>query len=191
VNTLTLPAMKAGAILADPPIPFEAWSRKGEGPRSPQAHYSCLAFEELAAIPVASVAAPNCFLFLWMPSRSMPLVLPLMNAWGFTFSGKAFAWAKQNRNGSWFMGTGYGTRKNSEDCWLGRRGKPRRKDSKEARKVSELIIARRREHSRKPDGVYERIEAFCDGPYLELFARQQWPNWICVGDELGKFQLEI
>ena len=24
--------------------------------------------------------------------------------------------------------------------------------------------------------------------YVELFARQQWPGWICIGDELRKFQ---
>lgn len=56
--------------------------------------------------------------------------------------------------------------------------------------MRELIVAPRREHSRKPDEVYSRIEALCDGPYVELFARQQSPNWICVGDEAGKFQVE-
>jgi N6-adenosine-specific RNA methylase IME4 len=45
-----------------------------------------------------------------------------------------------------------------------------------------------REHSRKPDEIYGRIEALCDGPYLELWARQQWLNWSCVGDEVGKFE---
>ena len=44
--------------------------------------------------------------------------------------------------------------------------------------VRELIIAPRREHSRKPDEQYERIERFCAGPYVELSARQQWPGWF-------------
>jgi N6-adenosine-specific RNA methylase IME4 len=142
-----------GAILADPPIPFDAWSRKGEG-RSPQHHYKCSAFEELAAIPIASVAAlPDCFLFLWIPLRSVFLVEPLMEAWGFTFSGSGFVWVKQNRSGNgWFMGGGYSTRKNAEICWLGRRGKPRRKSAG----VRELIIAPVREHSRKPDLFADR-----------------------------------
>src|SRR5262249_12947878 len=76
----------AGDILADPPIPFVTWSPKGEG-RSPQQHYRCAAFDELAALPVASVAAPHSFLFLWIPLRSVFLVEPLMRAWGFKFSG--------------------------------------------------------------------------------------------------------
>jgi N6-adenosine-specific RNA methylase IME4 len=181
---LTLPDIKAGAILADPPLAFATWSSKGEG-RSPQHHYTCLSFDRLAAIPIGSVAARNCFLFLWIPLRSAFLVRPLMQAWGFTFSGAGFGWVKQNRSGvGYFMGGGYITRHNIEVCWLGRRGSPRRKSAG----VRELIVAPVREHSRKPDEVYQRIEALCDGPYLELFARQRWPGWICVGDEVGKFQ---
>jgi len=181
---IALPHIRAGAILADPPIPFETWSPRGEG-RSPQRHYRCLSFDALAAMPIANVAAPNCFLFLWVPLRSVFLVEPLMQAWGFKFSGSAFCWAKQNKSGiGWFMGNGHTTRKNVEICWLGRRGSPERVSAG----VRELIIAPVREHSRKPDEVYMRIEEFCDGPYLELFARQCWPGWTCVGDEVGKFQ---
>jgi N6-adenosine-specific RNA methylase IME4 len=180
---IILPDGKFGAIMADPPIPFIPWSRKGDG-RSPQHHYKCEKFDELAATPIASVAAPDCFLFLWVPLRSVFVVEPLMRAWGFVYSGSGFVWAKQNPSGvGWAMGGGYSTRKNAEVCWLGRRGTPRRKSAG----VRELIISRRREHSRKPDEIYERIEALCDGPYLELWARQQWPNWTCVGDEVGKF----
>jgi N6-adenosine-specific RNA methylase IME4 len=183
---MTLPDIAAGAIAADPPLPFKTWSRKGEG-RSPQHHYKCPEFEQLATIPVARVAALHCFLFLWIPLRSVFLVEPLMRAWGFTFSGSALAWAKLNPKGAgWFMGGGYGTRKNVEVCWLGRRGSPRRKSAG----VRELIIAPVREHSRKPDEIYSRIESFSNGPYLELFARQQWPGWTCIGDEIDKFRRE-
>ena len=82
------------------------------------------------------------------------------------------------------MGNGYGTRQNSEICWLGRRGSPRRK----AKDVRELIIAQRREHSRKPDEQYERIEALCAGPYVELFARQRRPGWTAWGDQIDHFK---
>jgi N6-adenosine-specific RNA methylase IME4 len=181
---LTLPDIKASALLVDPPLAFRTWSPRGEG-RSPQHHYACLSFEQLAALPILRVASSHCFLFLWIPLRSVFLVEPLMRAWGFAFSGAAFAWVKQNRNGlGWFMAGGYGTRHNVEVCWLGRRGSPRRKSAG----VRELIIAPVREHSRKPDEIYSRIESLCDGPYLELFARQQWPGWTCVGDEVGKFR---
>jgi N6-adenosine-specific RNA methylase IME4 len=175
---------KFGAIMADPAIPFVAWSGKGEG-RTPQAHYKCEAFDKIAALPVASVAAQDCFLFLWVPLRSVFLVAPLMERWEFKFSGAAFSWVKlYPKQLTPCMGGGYGTRHNVEICWLGRRGKPERK----SKGVRELIVSPRREHSRKPDEVYERIETFCDGPYLELCARQRWPGWTCIGDQVGKFK---
>ena len=172
-----------GAILADPGIAFDTWSAKGEG-RSPQRYYRCSPFAELAELPLARFAADDAFLFLWMPLRSVDSVKPSMTAWGFQFSGSAFVWAKTNGSGgSWFMGCGYSTRKNVEVCWLGRRGSPQR----QSKAVRELIVAPRREHSRKPDEVYARIEALCAGPYLELYARQRWPGWTCIGDQSERF----
>jgi N6-adenosine-specific RNA methylase IME4 len=199
--------INARVITAYPPIPFKTWSGKGEG-RSPQHHYRCEEFDELAATPVASIAAPDCFLLMWCPLRSIDWVHPLMKAWGFEFSGAGFTWIKLNKKinvavaaalrsvadnatmserarlEGFFMGGGYGTRHNTEVCWLWRRGNPKRK----SKGVRELIIAPVREHSRKPDEIYARCEALSDGPYVELFARQQWPGWICIGDEVGKFQ---
>jgi N6-adenosine-specific RNA methylase IME4 len=172
-----------GAIMADPGIAFTAYSPKGEG-RSPQRHYRCDPFDELCALPPATIAAEDSFLFLWVPLRSIDLVKPLMTTWGFRFSGSAFVWAKLNKRGAgFFMGNGFGTRHNAEICWLGRRGHPQRK----SKGVRELIVAPIREHSRKPDEVYQRIEALCTGPYVELFARQQWPGWVCLGNESARF----
>ena len=48
---------------------------------------------------------------------------------------------------------------------------------------------KRREHSRKPDEIYSRIEALVDGPYLEMFARQRWPGWDSLGNEVDKFEV--
>jgi N6-adenosine-specific RNA methylase IME4 len=63
---------------------------------------------------------------------------------------------------------------------IGTRGKPHRVNAD----VAELIIASRREHSRKPDEVYERVERLVAGAYLELLAsaeaphREGWTHWI-------------
>jgi N6-adenosine-specific RNA methylase IME4 len=43
-----------------------------------------------------------------------------------------------------------------------------------AKDVRKLLISPRREHSRKHDEVYGRIER---GAYLELIARQSRPGW--------------
>jgi N6-adenosine-specific RNA methylase IME4 len=53
--------------------------------------------------------------------------------------------------------------------------------------VREIVLAPVREHSRKPSEVYRRIERFCAGPRIELFARERRPGWISWGDEIDRF----
>jgi N6-adenosine-specific RNA methylase IME4 len=42
-----------------------------------------------------------------------------------------------------------------------------------------LVVDKRREYSRKPDAVRERIEELIEAPYLELFSRETKPGWDC------------
>src|SRR5262245_22819431 len=181
-----LPRGHFGAVLADPPWKYVTYSERGQG-RSASRHYEVMMFEEIATLPVRDLAAPDAWLFLWVPSPHLPFGFQLIERWGFRYSGKAFAWAKQNPSGvGWHMGTGFTTRKNSEDCLLGRRGRPPIK----AQDVRELIVAPRRKHSQKPDEQYARIERLVDGPYVELFARQRRSGWHYWGNETDKFELQ-
>jgi N6-adenosine-specific RNA methylase IME4 len=50
-----------------------------------------------------------------------------------------------------------------------------------------IILAPVREHSRKPDQFYTRVQRYCDGPYLDLFARERRPGWDCWGDQVDMF----
>lgn len=186
-----LPLFTYGLIACDPPWKFETYSEKGEG-RSPTQHYDCMSTEEIAAMPVGHLGSLDCALLLWGTSPMLPDVLEVGRAWGFRFIGKAFCWAKTNPNtphgpaddpGTWFMGLGYHTRSNSEDCWLFVNGSPRRLDAG----VRELIVAPRREHSRKPEEFYHRAERLYAGPRLDLFSRQTRPGWDSWGNETGKF----
>lgn len=114
-----------------------------------------------------------------------------MKAWDFEYKTCGFCWVKAHANQidmfrddiEPHMTLGYWTRSNSEVCLLATRGKPRRR----ATDVKQAIIEPRREHSRKPDEIHERIERLVAGPYLELFARQQRPGWDCWGNETDKF----
>jgi hypothetical protein len=53
----------------------------------------------------------------------------------------------------------------------------------EAKELCRLILGSG-SLSELPPG-HERIEALVDGPYLELFAREQRPGWDSWGDEAG------
>jgi N6-adenosine-specific RNA methylase IME4 len=117
----------------------------------------------------------------------LPHALELIQAWGFEYKTVAFYWVKLNsaakHDADYFTGLGYWTRANPEQCLLATRGKP----SRQAKDVKRLIVAKRREHSRKPDCVRERIERLVAGPYLELFARETKSGWDCWGDQVALF----
>ncbi len=184
------PQSEYRVIYADPPWSFATYSDKGKG-RSAQAHYDCLGMDDLCKIPVREWAARNCALFLWTTDPLLPQALKLIEAWGFTYKTVGFYWAKLNRSvprkrfaeKDFFTGLGFWTRANVEQCLLATRGNPKR----EAKDVRRLVIAPRREHSRKPEEVYGRIERLLGGPYLELFARGTRPGWDSWGDQSGLF----
>ena len=67
-----------------------------------------------------------------------------------------------------------------------RRSKPLFSASREAPRKGPT----RREHSRKPDEFYERVERLYSGPFLNLFARSERPGWAAWGNEVGKFGRE-
>lgn len=167
------------AILADPPWRFQTWSAKGAG-RAPD--YSTMTMGRIAALPVELVAASDCILFIWMSWPMLEQALHVIDRWGFTYKTCAFAWIKAN-GVEVKIGTGYWTRANSECCLLATRGQPKRKHAD----VRQAIIEPPREHSRKPDCIYERVERLVAGPYLELFARSTRRGWDSWGDEVGKF----
>ena len=49
-----------------------------------------------------------------------------------------------------------------------------------------MIQSQKREHSRKPDELYEVIERCSAGPYLELFARGRREGWVGFGNEANE-----
>jgi len=169
-----------GAILADPPWPWQARSPKGEG-RSAKRHYPVMQLDEIKALPVQRIAANDCVLFLWCIDSMLPQALEVIEAWGFTFKTVAFTWVKKNRaSDGFFTGMGYWTRANPEMCLLATRGRPCRI----ARNVQQLVIAPRGRHSEKPAEVHRRIERLVAGPYLELFARRPVAGWDVWGNEV-------
>lgn len=176
--------MRYGAILADPAWSFKTYSQKGEG-RSAQRHYDCMSLADMKQLEIP--AAEDSVLFMWVTDPMLERGFELMRAWGFEYKTVAFTWTKRNRDGSPFVGMGYYTRSNPEMCLLGTRGRPKRKDMG----VRQWIDAMRREHSRKPDEIYERIERLVDGPYLEMFARQRRPGWSQWGNEADKFEVAV
>jgi len=180
-----LPRKHFGCILADPPWAFRTFSGKNSTPhRCAEDHYRTMPLAEIAALPVQELAAKDCALFMWSVDSHIDQAIELAKGWGFGFKTRAFTWRKLTSTGATKIGMGYWTRKQTELCFLFTRGSPKRLSMG----VRELIDAPRREHSRKPDEQYERIESLVSGPYLELFARAARPGWAGWGNEIDKFE---
>src|SRR5262245_44318967 len=177
---------KYRVIYADPPWSFRNWSANGTG-RNAISHYDCMDFEALAALPVSAIAADDSVLFLWATDPMLPRAFELITAWGFQFKTVCFYWVKLNAvtqgPSKYFMGQGYWTRGNPEQCLLATRGNPQR----HSKSIRKLVVERRREHSRKPDEIRDLIEKLVPGPYIELFARETTPGWDCWGDQIALF----
>lgn len=187
-----LPRNHFRAVLADPAWLFASNSKASPG-RNAMRHYDCMSLDEIAAMPVKDLVADDAALFLWItgPFLAIGAHLPIMEAWGFKPSGMGFVWVKLNKKASslfWVKrdlatGGGFTTRKNAEFCLIGKRGRSVR----ESAAVHEVIVSPKRQHSRKPEEIRDRIEKYTSGPYLELFARSSRPGWSSWGNESQKF----
>lgn len=179
---------KFAAVYADPPWAFKTFSGPKVPSRNAAQPYATMTMADIAALPVADIAARDSVLFLWVTWPTLPQGLKLIEAWGYVYKTCGFAWIKGGVVEGEFrtrMGLGYWTRANSEVCLIGTRGKPKRLHAD----VRQVVAEPPREHSRKPDCIRDRIERLVAGPYIELFARQRRPGWDSWGAEVGKFEV--
>src|SRR5262249_35694170 len=107
--------------------------------------------------------------------------LRVMSSWGFRYVSN-LVWAKRRKDGGPDgRGVGFYFRNVTELILFGVRGSMR--TLAPGRRQVNMIETRKREHSRKPDEVYDIIESCSPGPYLELFARYPRDNWSAWGLE--------
>lgn len=175
-------------VLIDPPWRFTNRTGKMAPEHRRLRRYRTMSFQEIAALPVTKVAAPKSHLYLWAPNALLAEALEIMRAWGFTYKTN-LVWYKIRRDGGPDgRGVGFYFRNVTELLLFGVRGSVR--TLKPGRRQVNLLPARKREHSRKPEQFYDVIEQCSPGPRLELFARHYREGWVQWGDELGKLEEE-
>lgn len=142
-------------------------------------HYATMATSEIAAMPVRDLAAENAHLYLWATAAMLPDALDVMNAWGFGYR-TAAVWVKVTAAGA-PDGRGLGNyHRNAHELLLfGVRGR-----LSTAVQQPNVIMERKRGHSRKPETAYRLIERASPAPRLELFARRRRRGWTVWGDGL-------
>jgi N6-adenosine-specific RNA methylase IME4 len=176
----------------DPAWRYKLWSAKGEA-KSPQAHYPTMSLEEVKALRVGDLVAPEGVVILWCtwPLVAIGAHVEVLNAWGMqpvTGGG----WSKRTVNGKSQWGTGYVARSLHEPYiiarlkgakWIGA-SFPNLVETLEAEAIDGLA----REHSRKPDEFYALVEkAWPEARRASLFSRQRRKGWEVWGNEVDKF----
>ena len=150
------------------------WEHADKGSRSAAANeYPLMSTGELCGLPVAKLAASDCFLHLWTTATHIVDALRVIDAWGFQYVTQSI-WCKPS------IGVGRFWRTSHEIALLGRRGKPKFLSNS----FGSWFEAERRKHSEKPDEFRLRIEAACSGPHLEIFGRRAAADWVVLGNEL-------
>lgn len=137
--------------------------------------------QEIMELPVSRLAAAQSHLYLWVPNALLQEGLQVMRAWGFTYKTNVVWFKVRKDGGPDGRGVGFYFRNVTELVLFGVRGSMRTLEK--GRTQVNLLATQKREHSRKPDELFDIIEECSPGPYLELFARFQRPGWYQWGNE--------
>ncbi len=171
-------------VVADPPWRFQNRTGKMAPEHLRLMRYATMDFPEINALPVSSVCAERAHLYLWVPNALLAEGMEVMRAWGFTYKTNLVWYKTRKDGGPDGRGVGFYFRNVTELVLFGIRGKDNRTLAPGRRQVN-LFTERKREHSRKPEALYDVVEDCSPGPYLELFARYERAGWHQWGNEIG------
>jgi len=172
-----LPKLESQVLYADPP-----WAFNNSGfDQSAEQQYQTLKPELISDYTdetgrkIRQLAKEKeSVLFLWLPASIVPEGLQVLKSWGFSYK-THLIWKKDRAPGmGWWVNTKH------EVLFIGARGT----ELHPTTKYDSVFEAPVTEHSKKPELVYEMIEAMYAGPYIELFARNFRKGWVSWGNEI-------
>lgn len=166
-----LPEGEFNVFLADPPWRYE-FSKSSS--RDIENQYPTMDKDDICNIKIPS--SDDSVLFLWATAPKLREALDVMKAWRFEYKTN-MVWVKDK------IGMGYYARNQHELILIGTKGKF--SPPLDKFRHSSVISAKRTQHSKKPEEVYDIIEKmYPNHKYLELFARDnQRINWSTWGNE--------
>lgn len=171
-------------VLADPPWQFANRTGKMAPEHRRLTRYSTMTLDVIRALPVNRLLADTAHLYLWVPNALLAEGMQVLSDWGFTYKTNLVWYKVRADGGPDRRGVGFYFRNVTELVLFGTRGRNARTLAA-GRRMPNLLASRKREHSRKPDELYEVIEACSPEPRLELFARHRRVGWTQWGDGLA------
>lgn len=128
--------------------------------------YATMTLAEIAALPVAGWAMPECHLYLWVPNNLLLEAGALLPGWGFAYK-TVLTWRKPK------WGTGRYFRNDTEQVLFATRGGLMTRSDAIGSGFEAPVGA----HSAKPDAFYDLVRAASHAPYGEGFQRQARPGF--------------
>ena len=169
----TFPKDKYQVIYADPPWAVESINMdKWESPIKNK--YPTMSIDEIKNLPVNSISADDCSLFLWTTHSFLHEALHIMEFWGF----KYFCLITWDKGSGW---TQNGFHKMTEFCIFGYKGKMN--INQYGKSIPTLIKEKKGKHSKKPQEMRRLIESKIEGKKIEMFAREKFNGWDSWGNE--------
>lgn len=173
---------KYRTIVADPPwqhpgtgSPRAGWRNAWATEREAPLNYPSMTIGAIAGLPVETLPAADCRVFLWATNTVLPDAYIVLRAWGFQYR-QTLVWRKPDANP-----IGGSVAPNAEFLLVGVRGRP-----PVLRRLPNAVMEHPRgglRHSEKPEMWLDLIEQASPPPRIELFARRQRLGWDTWGDE--------
>jgi len=178
LSEMPLPDGKFCTIVIDPPWPMKKILRIAAPRQELELDYPTMTIDEIKALPLRSIAAENCHVYLWTTQKFLPTAFEVFKAWGTKYE-CLLTWVKNVgfTPFSWMYST--------EHVLFGRLGslellrKGRRLD----------FNGKVREHSRKPDSFYDLVKEVSPPPRIDVFSREKRDGFEQYGNEVEKFNV--
>ena len=147
--------MKFSTILADPPWRFSNRTGKMAPEHKRLSRYGTMTMEAIEEFPIPQLVGSSAHLYLWVPNALIAEGLDVMKRWGFVYKTNLVWYKVRKDGGPDRRGVGFYFRNVTELVLFGTRGKNARTLGP-GRTMANLFPTRKREHSRKPDEIYDR-----------------------------------
>ena len=176
IEAMARKGQRFSVLYADP-----AWDYGQAGPSTaiaaPHIHYPVMSTAAIKALPVASIAAKDAVLWLWVPNCLLLDGLEVVKAWGFEYVTTS-VWVKPNA-----PPTSGSVRPRHETLIIAKRGAGVAFKGSPSVSVFDGKVPRCA-HSKKPDFFADEIDRlYPKTARVELFCRQARRGWVALGNQ--------
>ena len=147
------------------------WVSEAWGENQVTIKYESLNDETIASIPLHHIQKAG-FLFLWVINSKYRVALSMLRNWGYTYwpVGRLrrrlvgdITWVKMTVRGFLGYGNGHYLQHSKETCLVGKKGDCPYVDPSQIGRLNDVIFAKRKGQSQKPNEIYPLIESLVPG----------------------------